>query len=66
MGVAGIVRVEPANVGLLAGHLLREQVRFVQEEYDGNAFEVDVVHDRVEDVERLFETIRFSGEIEMK
>lgn len=57
--VARELRVVPADVRLLAGHLLREQVRLVQKQDDGDALEVDVVHDRVEDVERLLEPIRF-------
>lgn len=44
------LRVEPADVRLLAGHLPRQQVRLVQEQDDGDAFEVHVVHDRVEDI----------------
>lgn len=48
--VARELRVEPADVGLLAAHLARQQVRLVQEQDDGDAFEVHVVHDRVEDI----------------
>lgn len=44
------LRVEPADVRLLAGHLPRQQVRLVQEQDDGDTFEVHVVHDRVEDI----------------
>lgn len=57
--IAVELRVVPADVGLLAGDLLREQVGLVQEQDDGDALEVDVVHDRVEDIERFLETIRF-------
>ena len=48
--VAHELRVEPADVGLFAGHLPRQQVRLVQEQDDGDTLEVNVVHDRVEDI----------------
>lgn len=48
--VAGELRVEPADVGLLAGHLPRQQVRLVEEQNDGDTLEIHVVHDRIEDI----------------
>lgn len=48
--VARELRIVPADVGLLAGDLARQQIGLVQEKYYRYAFEVDVVHDRIEDV----------------
>lgn len=48
--VARELRVEPADVGLLAAHLARQQVRLVQEQDYGDALEVHIVDDRVEDI----------------
>lgn len=48
--VASELRVEPAYVRLFAGDLPREQVRLVEKQDDGDTFEVNVVHDRVEDI----------------
>lgn len=56
--VAGVLRVVPANVSLGVLHLQRQQVGLVEEENDGDALKRCVVDYRVEDVFRLFETIR--------
>lgn len=61
VGITCELGVVPADVRLAAGDLLREQVRLVEEQDDGDALEVDVVDDRVEYVERLLEAVRFPG-----
>lgn len=50
VGVASELRVVPADVCLLAGDLPRQQVGLVEEQDHGDAFEVHVVYDRVEDI----------------
>lgn len=57
--VAGELRIVPADVRVRVLDLLRQQVRLVQEQDDGNPSEGRVVDDRVEDVARLLEAVRF-------
>lgn len=59
MRVASELRVIPTYVSLFTRHLLGQQVGFIEEQYYGYALEVDVVRDRVEYIERFFETIGF-------
>lgn len=59
--VSSELGVVPTDVGLLTGHLPGKEVGFVQEQDDGDAFEVDVVDYGVEDVERFLETVGFPG-----
>ena len=59
--VAGELRIVPADVRLRVFHLLLQQVRLVEEQDDRNTLERGIVHDRVEDVARLFQTVRFSA-----
>lgn len=61
MRVTSELRVVPTYVSLFTRHLLGQQVGFVEEQYYRYALEVDVVRDRVEYIERLFEAIRFPG-----
>lgn len=50
----------PTDVGLRIGHLLLQQIVFVEKENDGNTTEDDIVDYCVENVSRLLQPIRLS------
>lgn len=56
--VTGELGIIELNVRRRILHLQREQVRLVQEQDDGDVLERRIVHDRVEDVPRLLQSIR--------
>lgn len=60
MGITGELGEVPTYVRFRIGHFFLQQIVFVEKEDDGNATEDYIIDDRVENVSRLLQPVRFS------